>query len=78
MKFQEKNILGYLVVIYDPTRIRVAVTKYIGTAGQYLTRISEEENALVAINGGGFVDPTGGGTGRRAFGNYNFKRKINS
>jgi exopolysaccharide biosynthesis protein len=54
---------GYLAVIYDSSRVEVATTKYLGQDGQYLTTISEQNNAFVAINAGGFVDPTGNGTG---------------
>lgn len=59
---------GYLAVIYDPYRVDVAVTKYLGKDGQYLSKISEQNNALVAINGGGFVDPKGNGTGGEPLG----------
>lgn len=58
-----KKYDGYLAVIYDATRVDVAVTNYLGKDGQYLTRLSEQNDAYVAITGGGFADPTGGGTG---------------
>ena len=54
---------GYLVAIYDPSRIKTVVTKNLGTSGQYLTELAEENNALIAINGGGFSDPNFNGTG---------------
>ncbi|MBR2290274.1 MAG: phosphodiester glycosidase family protein [Clostridia bacterium] len=54
---------GYVAAIYEPARVDVVVTKYLGKDGQYLTKLSEQNNALVAITGGGFADPTGGGTG---------------
>lgn len=47
---------GYLAVIYDPSKIHTIVTKNIGSYGQYLTQMAKENNALVAINGGGFSD----------------------
>ena len=56
---------GYLAVIYDPSKIKIAVTKNIGRSGQYVTTMAENENALLAINGGGFYDPgntSAGGT----------------
>lgn len=59
---------GYLAVIYDPTRVDLVVTKYLGKDGQYLTMMSEQNNAYVAINGGGFVDPKGDGTGGEPLG----------
>ena len=56
---------GYLAVIYDPSKVKIAVTQYLGTRGQYVTQMAEANNALVAINGGGFSDPghnSAGGT----------------
>ena len=48
---------GYLAVIYDPSRVKAVTTKNLGKSGQYLTKMAEENNALIAINGGGFYDP---------------------
>lgn len=48
---------GYLVAIYDPTKIKVCTTKNLGVSGQYLVRMAQDNNAQLAINGGGFYDP---------------------
>ena len=48
---------GYLAVIYDPSRIKTVYTKKIGTSGQYLKQMAKDNDALIAINGGGFEDP---------------------
>lgn len=68
---------GYLAVLYEPSRIDVGVTKYLKKDGQYLTKISEENKAQIAINGGGFEDPTGHGTGGTPLGITISNRKIN-
>ena len=52
-----KGYTGHLVVIYDPSKIFVCTTKYLGTKGQYLVDMAAENDAVVAINGGGFIDP---------------------
>ena len=52
-----KGYSGYLVAVYDPSKIHTLVTAKIGTCGQYLTTMAKNNNALVAINGGGFDDP---------------------
>ena len=52
-----KGYTGHLVAIYDPSKISVCTTKYLGTKGQYLVDMATQNNAVVAINGGGFVDP---------------------
>lgn len=48
---------GHLVAVYDPSKISVCTTKYLGTKGQYLVNMAADNNAVVAINGGGFIDP---------------------
>ena len=52
-----KGYSGYLAVIYDPSRIKTVYTKKLGTSGQYLTQMAKDNDALIAINGGGFEDP---------------------
>lgn len=59
---------GYLAVIYDPTRVDMVVTKYLGKDGQYLTKMAEQNNAYVALTGGGFVDLGNHGTGGEPLG----------
>ena len=56
---------GHMVVVYDPARIKVATTKYLNVKGQYVTDMAADNKALLAINGGGFIDPnysSNGGT----------------
>lgn len=53
----------YLTAIYDPSRVKVGVTRYLGTSGEYLVDIAKNYNAKVAINAGGFNDPSGEGNG---------------
>lgn len=54
---------GRLAVVYDPSKVKLAVTPYLGTKGQYVTQMAETHNALLAINGGGFTDPGNNSTG---------------
>ncbi len=58
-----KGYSGYLVAVYDPSRIKTVVTAKLGSSGQYLTTMAENNNALLAINGGGFNDPNFNSTG---------------
>lgn len=52
-----KGYSGYLAAIYDPSKVKTLVTAKMGTSGQYLTTMAQNNNAVVAINGGGFDDP---------------------
>ena len=67
---------GYLVAVYDPSKISVCTTKYLGSKGQYLVDMAEQNNAVVAINGGGFVDPNYNSLGGTPQGNVNKNGKI--
>lgn len=58
-----KDYSGYLVAVYDPSKVKVAVSKNLGVDGEYLVDMAKREGALVAINGGGFIDENGLGTG---------------
>lgn len=59
----EKKFDGYLVAVYDPSRIQTVCTNQLGKSGQYLTEMAKEHDALIAINGGGFDDPNFNSTG---------------
>lgn len=51
------GLRGYLVVIYDASKVKMATASTMGKKGQMLTNIAKENNALVAMNASGFVDP---------------------
>ena len=59
---------GYLVAVYDPKKVEVVTSKYLGSSGQYLVDMAKENDAVVAINGGGFDDPEYMSTGGRPLG----------
>ena len=63
IEIKGKGYSGYLVAIYEPERIKTVVTKKLGTSGQYLTKMAADNDALIAINGGGFDDPNFNSTG---------------
>ena len=53
---------GKLAVIYDASKVKVGVSKGIGTSlsgtyGQYITEIASRYDAVIATNAGGFYDP---------------------
>ncbi len=51
IEIDEKDYNGYLVAIYDPSRITLVSAKY---GGQYLVNIAKDNKAKVAINASGF------------------------
>ncbi|MGD8192163.1 phosphodiester glycosidase family protein [Brevibacillus ginsengisoli] len=54
---------GSLLIINDPKRVHVAVTKEINSVGQTVSEMVKDANAVAGINGGGFFDIKGRGTG---------------
>ena len=59
---------GYLLEIPDPTRIKAATARDIQEKGDTTSTIAMSNNAVAAINAGGFHDPNGTGTGRLPYG----------
>jgi len=68
IEIEGEKYTGFLAAIYDPTRVDIALTEYIGNCGQYLTMLSEQNDAYIAITGGGFVDLGEAGTGGEPLG----------
>jgi len=78
---------GYLVAVYDPSKVEIVQSKYLGNQGELITTMARDNNAAVAINGGGFIDPNGtslGGVpmglairdGQLLYGGYNTRSSL--
>ena len=63
IKLKVAGMDAYLAAIYDSTTIKVEVTSSLGSRGEYVTKMAERNNALIAVNGGGFMDPGGSSWG---------------
>lgn len=48
---------GFLVAVYDPSRVHIATTSKLGVTGESILTVSKREKAIIAMNGGGFYDP---------------------
>ena len=68
IRFKVNDCDAFLAAIYDPSRIHIGVTKDIGKSGHYVTRMAQEQNAILAINGGGFFDPNYSSNGANPLG----------
>ncbi len=68
IRIEESKFKGYLVGIYDPSDVELAVSKKLGKAGQSVNTLVKENNGLVGINGGGFEDLDGWGNGSIPYG----------
>lgn len=57
------NYQGYMVAVYDPSRIELVMTNKLGTVGQFLRELVVDNNAVLGINASGFVDTNEMGNG---------------
>lgn len=71
-----KGYKGYLVAIYDPSRISLVSSRYYGNWGQYLEQIAKQHGARVAINASGFDDTNEVGNGARVAGVFIKDKKV--
>ena len=53
----ESGYQGFLVAVYDPSRVHIATTSKLGVTGESILTVSKREKAIIAMNGGGFYDP---------------------
>ena len=62
---QGKRYVGYIAVIDDPERVFLGTSGYFSAsvAGKSVDEISNANNAMMAVNGGGFADAQGIGIG---------------
>lgn len=68
IEIDEDCYSGYLAAVYDPSKIKVTYSKNLGVTGEYLVNMAKREGAVLAINGGGFVDIEGMSNGGQALG----------
>jgi len=60
---QGRSFKGKVMLIKDPNRVKVAVTKEIGLTGERVSDLVKDTGAIAGINAGGFYDPNGKGNG---------------
>ncbi len=54
--FEVNGAKAYMAAIYDPSKVKLAVTSKIGVIGEYVTEMMRKNDAILGINAGGFVD----------------------
>jgi exopolysaccharide biosynthesis protein len=59
-EIQGKRYKGYVLVISDPTRLKVGHSSKLGEEGQLTSEIAKANGAIAAVNGGGFSDSVEG------------------
>ncbi len=60
---QGPSFKGKVMLIKDPKRVKVAVTKQVGVTGERVSDLVKDLGGVAGINAGGFYDPNGKGNG---------------
>lgn len=71
---------GYMIVVYDPSKLQLIFSKKYGTKGEYLSTMAKNNKALVAMNASGVSTATGNKVTGTAIQNgkvYAVGKKIN-
>ncbi len=73
-----RRYVGFLTIVDDPLRVTLGKCPYFGEAayGRTVKQMAEESGAVLAVNGGGFSDPGGVGTGGMPTGNVIYQGKM--
>ncbi|HEX2926336.1 MAG TPA: phosphodiester glycosidase family protein [Ruminiclostridium sp.] len=65
---ESRNFKGKMIIVDDPTRIKVGYSSKMPKSGETTSSIARRSGAVAAINGGGFLDTQWAGTGGVALG----------
>ncbi|HEX3026966.1 MAG TPA: phosphodiester glycosidase family protein [Clostridia bacterium] len=68
IKLKGSTYNGWMIKVYDPSRVTLGVSKYLGTRGERVSDMAKRTGSFVAVNAGGFVDVGGQGLGGLADG----------
>ncbi|NLZ47181.1 MAG: phosphodiester glycosidase family protein [Clostridiales bacterium] len=63
INISNEKVKGYILLVKNPSMVRLATTNKIGVRGMKLLDMVKENNAIGGINAGGFGDEGGVGTG---------------
>ena len=76
IRFKVNGQNAYLAVVYDPAYCEFLASKNVHVSGEYIVDMANRTGALIAVNGGRFIDPTNTSNGNNPAGVTIQKRKI--
>ena len=68
ININDGSMRGYLVVIYDPSKVKMETASSMGSKGEMLVSMAKRTNSVVAMNASGFIDPNYNSNGGRPYG----------
>ncbi len=69
IEIKGKLYQGYLVAIYNPSKVELLVSKELGLQGEYITDVAKDNNSKVIMNATGFYETNYDSTGGIPHGN---------
>ena len=76
IRFKVNGQNAYLAVVYDPAYCEFLASKNVFVSGEYIVDMAKRTKALIAVNGGRFIDPTNKSNGNNPAGVTIQKHKI--
>ena len=68
ININDGSMRGYLVVIYDPSKVKMETASSMGSKGEMLVSIAKRTDSVIAMNASGFIDPNYNSNGGRPYG----------
>lgn len=68
ININEGSMRGYLVVIYDPSKVKIETASNMGSSGEMLTSITKRTDSIIGMNASGFIDPNYNSNGGKPYG----------
>lgn len=68
ININENGMRGYLVALYDPSKVKIATSTNMNSYGEMLTDMVKKNNAVIGMNASGFYDPNYNGNGGKPHG----------
>lgn len=68
ININEGSMRGYLVVIYDPSKVKMETASNMGSSGEMLTSITKRTGSIIGMNASGFIDPNYNSNGGKPYG----------
>ena len=68
ININENGMRGYLVALYDPSKVKIATSTNMNSYGEMLTDMVKKNNAVIGMNASGFYDPNYNGNGGKPYG----------
>lgn len=68
IRIEGSDYVGRMAIVKDPALVELALAKNFPNVGSQIAEIAENNDAVLAVNASGFIDPEGHGNGGQPYG----------